>query len=421
MPEARFDLPPREALEFFRQKGYATSFAWQDVWQQEHDAAFTVAKMMNVDLLRDTKAAVDKAIADGQTFEQFRDELEPRLVQAGWWGKAEMVDPATGEKKLVQLGSARRLRTIFRVNLQAAYQAGHWAQIQQTKAEAPYLMYDAVDDGRTREEHAAWDGTVLPADDPWWDSHMPPNGWNCRCGVIQLSGAQVQQMGMEVAEKAPASPKREYTNPRTGEVTQVPKGIDPGWDYNPGASRVQQVTDALMNKAAEGDATVGARLMKTLSEAEAAAFHSSHEEWVDHVLQDDKPHSSWRIVGGLSVDDLVFLKGRGIAPQSAAITLDSRLMKGTKADRHARSEDALSKGQWRALSRDLMAPTAVLFDKVSRRLHYVLEGDERNPRLVVAIDYGEHRRTLNSVRSAATLNVDALRDRKRFALVRGSV
>ena len=249
--EARFDLAPEKALAFFRAKGYVTSFAWQDVWQAEHDAAFTVAKMANLDLLRDVRAAVDRALADGSTFETFREGLQGRLVEAGWWGKGEMVDPLTGEAKLVQMGSPRRLRTIFRVNLQTAYSAGHWQQIQETKDTAPYLMYDAVDDNATREEHRAWDGTVLPADDPWWSSHMPPNGWNCRCGVIQLSAEQSRAMGKDVGDPAPASRIREYTNPRTGEVQQVPEGVDPGWAYNPGASRVEQLQRQLEDKRRE--------------------------------------------------------------------------------------------------------------------------------------------------------------------------
>lgn len=246
--EARFDLTPEKALKFFRAKGYITSFAWQDVWQQEHDAAFTVAKMMDVDLLRDVRRAVDQAIANGQTFEQFREQLEPVLADAGWWGNKEMVDPATGEKQLVELGTPRRLRTIFRVNMQTAYQAGHWQQIQDTKQDAPYLMYDAVDDGRTRPEHKAWDGTVLPVDDPWWQTHMPPNGWNCRCSVIQISAEQAKAMGKEVARNAPDNGSYQYTNPRTGEVSEVPKGVDPGWSYNPGASRVEYLQQQLDKK-----------------------------------------------------------------------------------------------------------------------------------------------------------------------------
>lgn len=248
--DARFDLPPAEAIAFFRGKGYATSFAWQDVWQREHDAAFTVAKMADVDLLRDVRMAVDKAIAEGATFEQFRDSIEGRLVEAGWWGRGEMVDPLTGETELVQLGSPRRLRTIFQTNIQTSFAAGHWAQIQQTKRDAPYLMYDAVMDSSTREEHADWDGTVLPADDPWWDTHMPPNGFGCRCGVIQLSAEQVQAMGLEVDE-APETRTREYTNPRTGEISQVPAGVDPGWAYNPGADRQADLERQLATKQRE--------------------------------------------------------------------------------------------------------------------------------------------------------------------------
>lgn len=236
--EARFDLEPKKALEFFRGKGFTTAFGWQDVWQQAHDEAFTVAKLMNVDLLRDVRMAVDKAIAEGQTLQQFREALEPRLVEAGWWGKAEMVDPLTGEARLYEVGSPRRLRTIFETNMQTAYSAGHWAQVQDTRAEAPYLMYDAVSDANTRPEHAAWDGLVLRADDPWWQTHFPPNDWGCRCGVIQLSEDQLGQVGKNAPDDAPPLQLREYTNPRTGDTELVPKGVGAGWAYAPGASRL---------------------------------------------------------------------------------------------------------------------------------------------------------------------------------------
>jgi SPP1 gp7 family putative phage head morphogenesis protein len=245
---AALGMAPREAVEFLRGKGYRTTFAWQDAWQRDHDAAFTVAKMLDVDLLRDVRDAVDKALAEGQTLAQFRTGLEPTLQRAGWWGRKAMTDPATGEIREVQLGSPRRLETIFRVNMQAAYAAGQWQQIQDAKADFEYLMYDAVDDGRTRDEHAAWDGTVLRADDPWWLTHYPPNGWNCRCSVVQLSREQLEDMGIEPASKAPESPTRSYRNPRTGITEQVPEGIDPGWAYAPGASRAAQLQQQLQGK-----------------------------------------------------------------------------------------------------------------------------------------------------------------------------
>lgn len=83
-------LPP---IEFFRRKGYLIGFSWEDVWQQEHQAAFTVAKAMQIDILRDILEAVDRALADGITFEQFCKGLTPLLMQKGWWGGADMERP----------------------------------------------------------------------------------------------------------------------------------------------------------------------------------------------------------------------------------------------------------------------------------------------------------------------------------------
>lgn len=238
---AAFDLPPEEAIAFFRDKGLIGSFAWQDVWAAEHELAFTVAKMADLDLLADVRDAVDEAIAEGQTLAQFKARITPTLVKAGWWGVKEQVDPLTGKTQLVQLGSARRLETIFRTNMMTAYAAGEWQQIEETSDDAPYLMYDAVDDNRTREQHRAWDGTVLRWDDPWWNTHRPPNGYNCRCSTIQLGIDELDLVGKTKPDTAPPIKTREWTNRRTGEVMQIPLGIDPGFDYNPGKDRKAQL------------------------------------------------------------------------------------------------------------------------------------------------------------------------------------
>ena len=37
-----------------------------------------------------------------------------------------------------------------------------------------------------------------------------------------------------VSTRAPREGTYEWVNPDTGEIIDVPKGIDPGWAYNPG-------------------------------------------------------------------------------------------------------------------------------------------------------------------------------------------
>ncbi|MCG8016830.1 MAG: DUF935 family protein [Candidatus Thiodiazotropha sp. 'RUGA'] len=242
-----FDMKPETALLYFQNKGMELTFSWKDMLAESHSYAFTVAKMMEVDLLHEVRKQVDLAIATGSTMQEFIKNLKPKLRQAGWWGKKAMIDPITGKTITAQLGSARRLETIFRANLQAGYAAGHWTNAQATKAAMPYLMYDAVDDDRTRPEHKAWDGLVLPVDDPFWNTHYPPNGWGCRCGTIQMSQADVNQEGLSVS-RSPRIKTKRWKNPRTGKRRKVPVGIDPSWDYNPGKAGMQRLLQVFREK-----------------------------------------------------------------------------------------------------------------------------------------------------------------------------
>lgn len=84
-----------------------------------------------------------------------------------------------------------QLRTNYDTAANAAYSAGQWEQIQENKALFGYLRYATMQDGLVRDEHAALDGLTFPVDDPFWNSYMPPNGWNCRCSVEQLMESEL--------------------------------------------------------------------------------------------------------------------------------------------------------------------------------------------------------------------------------------
>lgn len=241
-------LPPKEAIAYFRAKGYKISFDWRDMAAEDHSYAFTVAKAMRTDILQDIRGAVDSAIADGTTFEQFRSRLKPVLQEKGWWGRKEMTDPLTGEVKEVQLGSSRRLRTIFDTNMRTAYAAGKWEQVQSTKKTHPYLRYLCVLDNNTRPSHRQWHNVVKHVDDPFWRTHYPPNDYGCRCTVQPLSERRVKALGLEITQGQPVGMPRNYIDKRNGLVLKVPQGIGPGFAQNVGINRMKALVPPLLDR-----------------------------------------------------------------------------------------------------------------------------------------------------------------------------
>jgi SPP1 gp7 family putative phage head morphogenesis protein len=421
-----FDVAPAEALKFFRAKGLETTFSWEDMYRDEHDTAFTVAKMLDLDLLRDVKDAVDKAISEGRTLGDFQKDLEPKLQKAGWWGQKEMTDPLTGETQVVQLGSPRRLETIFRTNLQTAYAAGSWAQITENVADAPYLMYQAVDDERTRPEHHAWSGTILRADDDWWADHTPPCGYNCRCSVIQLDDSDLKRYGLAVAPEAPPSPTREVLNSRSGEVEDVPVGVDPGWGYNPSeASPAAKAAQVLAAHIASTDADLGANAWDQVAEVAAPGLKEAFGQFVRDVMQRNQPTRAMAIAGIASREDIDFLNSESITPVSSEIAIEDRLIVGAKAGKHAEAGNALTAEEWLAVPDGFAKPEVVLFDRVKRNLLYVWPSltDPRKIKVAVEPNFNvsKPKATLNLARTAFKMNAKILNDRRRYVVVRGDL
>jgi len=386
--DINFAQQPEEALRYFQAKGLAAQYSHLDNTAADHTRDFMVAKMMDLDLLSDVKQAVDDALTHGIAFDDFKKHLTEVLQEKGWWGQQDMVDPLTGETRTVQLGSPRRLKTIFDVNLSTSYAAGAWAKIADNSSHSPYLMYNAIDDSRTRPLHRSWDNKILRWNDTWWNTHYPPNGWRCRCSVIQLNDADLKDMG-RAPDSSPEVTTKKWLNPRTGSEENIPVGIDPGWAYNVGQNYLQQFAQQFAEKAAVAPADLGAAVFLQAGDEAFAALDQQFGNWVDETLARGQSARSFALAGVLAPTDVEFMAGLGIAPINAGIVVEDRLLVGAKADRHTAKGDALSSDDWKNLPAALAAPEVVLWDAYNKTMLYLFPASDRKGKLAVEVNRKE--------------------------------
>ena len=228
-------LTPSEAVSYLQGRGQlAISYAWQDVWQAEHATQFTISRLARLDLIKAFQDAILASVQGDLSRRDYTRDLTALLKLEGWWGTKDVVDPQTGDTVQTTFDPAR-LKLIYDVNTSQAYAAGAWERFDRNRATHPYLRYITKRDERVRASHRAWDNVTLPIDHPWWNTHYPPNGWRCRCRVMNMTQAEYDAghtpTGDALKKTAPAEDLRKWENKRTGEVLEVPRGVDPGFGY----------------------------------------------------------------------------------------------------------------------------------------------------------------------------------------------
>lgn len=234
MPASPDRLPFKQAIDFFRSKIQLPSSGWTDIWQQQHSLAFVVAGAAHDDLVSDLYNAIADAKWKGMGLPDFRKSFDEIVAKHGWAHKG---------------APGWRSKVIYDTNITQAFNAGREQQMQAIKHLRPYAMYRHTSIEHPRLEHKAWNGLVLPLDDPWWDTHTPQNGWGCKCRKYSLSRIEAsrewEKRGRTGPDEAPPIEWEERIVGKTGthpRLVQTPKGIDPGFAYNPGKAWLEPHT-----------------------------------------------------------------------------------------------------------------------------------------------------------------------------------
>ncbi len=178
---------------------------------------------MKEELLRDIHEAMLQGLRGALPFERWLQRFDEIVARHGWRYRG---------------GRDWRARVIYETNLRTARAAGRFKQMRHPDVLAafPYWRYVHAFTrvpNEPREQHLAWDGLILPATDPWWQTYYPPNGWRCSCGVEPVTEAEMRREKGR-PDAAPEIVLRKVKDPHTGEMVDYPAGVDFGWAYAPG-------------------------------------------------------------------------------------------------------------------------------------------------------------------------------------------
>lgn len=439
-------LKPKEAIAFLEQKGYTLGFNWHEVWQEAHAKAFTVAGVLKQDILIDIHQSLLEAQYNGIPQKEWEKQIIKTLHRKGWIGDTpDLIADENGELLGKRL-TPRRLHTIYQTNMRAAERVGEYKAMREIMHLRPYWRYVAKNDNLTRPAHAQLHNSVYHADDPFWHTFYPPNGWNCRCKVYAVKKRDVEREKDWVLRETKSEDFEEYTETvggveRTLKAYRLPSGklfkTDAAFNYNAGQSHLANLGQAMLEKSITAPPKLAAvainetfkhpKLMQAIKDSFALEVLT-----VSRNLEQGISRGEGRIyhIGALLPPVVIALEHKGIELKSAVISVEDRViyhsLRDDKANRK-QGDKRLPDDFWQDLPEMLLKPVAVLRDRASRNptirensLLYVFNSPQG--KVSIRFNYLENGERINSIRSGEiVLDVITLKDKNKYELLYGSL
>lgn len=393
-----------EQIEYFKRKINVNTNSYLDVQGDEHDYLFMVAGANRAEIVDAFRKAVDKAIENGTTLEEFRKDFDNIVNRFGWKYNG---------------GRGWRTRVIYDTNLYGAYNKGRLAQHLELKDVLPYWEYVHNDNPNPRLQHMAWDGLILPADDPWWTYYYPIKAYGCHCEVFAHSEKDLQRMNRKVG----AAPEIEWEEKEIGvrsgnpQTVTIPVGYSPGFEPHDFSKiwkdKHKSAGSVLLSKFIDKDPRFVAKALSGILAYQGAKklLNNSNAEMVRQVAKDKQKRGRLQYVGVMPYEVIERLDELGKAPQSAVIVFrDEDFIHATRTVKKARNA-ALPQVFWEELPERLQNPKAILLQPKE----LVTGGDKKdtllfiyeteNGKVVVKMDYEVTLREPDKKKRKAILNI----------------
>lgn len=175
-------------LQHLQERAVVTPEEYAALEGEVRQRAFTVAGVADLDIVTDVWEAIDAAVQNGETLEDFRERVGQKLADA--WGGEEPT----------------HLETVFRTNIQTAYSAGRQVQNERVRETHPYIRYDVVDDENTSDICEALIGVVVPADSEFAATHHVPLHHKCRTDEVAITEDEARELGVDTDEDLQDAP-----------------------------------------------------------------------------------------------------------------------------------------------------------------------------------------------------------------------
>lgn len=370
----------QEQVHYFEKKLNLPTNSYLDVLGDEHDYYFMVAGANRNEVLLGLRNAVDEAILNGGTLEEFRQRFDDIVAKTGWQYNG---------------GRNWRTRIIYDTNVYAAYNRGRLKQHIDLADVMPYWEYQHNANAHPRQSHIDLDGTIRPANDPFWKYYYPVKAYGCHCTVIAHDADDLQTMGKQVSPPVTIEYEAKHVGVRTGnpQVVHVPKGYDVGFAphnfNNLTASRVHDVDKLLFNKLLNAEPKLASLLIDDVLKKPSALnlLNQSMKAMVDTVALEKIARGNMKYVGVIPKSVISKLEALDKAPQSAVIAVrDDDVL-------HALREHKQQKGLnlpvefWQRLPEKLKHPQAILLDHKQKQptLLFIYQTDKG--KVAVKMDY----------------------------------
>lgn len=145
------------------------------------DSSFEKVKMS--DLMRRRLTRSNYIFSGMKTFHELNEAFPSLLDEDGSRKPFERF--LNDVRKIDEKYNGNYLRAEYNFVISSAEMAARWEGFMED-GDRYHLQYRTANDGKVRPEHAAMHGITLPPSDSFWEEFYPPNGWNCRCTVIQV-------------------------------------------------------------------------------------------------------------------------------------------------------------------------------------------------------------------------------------------